>query len=114
MSLGNQICWNWFWPERKTIYFQPIAVAEHNACQVEVVITFIIAGIFNVEIEVSHDLENWTLPSTSSPWRQSVSAFGYTLLQNVTGLEASYVRVVLRASLFAAGNAMIGINLSQQ
>ena len=112
-SLGDQTFISWSTVSLSTVVLQAVAVGQHNACQVEMTVPYLIST-FTVEHQISQDLENWTLPSTSSPWKQTVSAKGHHILTQVTGVEAPYVRVVLKAGVICTAALMIGINLSEQ
>lgn len=64
-SLGEQTFISWSTTSLSVVYLQPVTVGRHNACQVELSVAYLIST-FDVEHQVSQDLENWTLPSTSN------------------------------------------------
>ncbi len=69
----------------------------------------------DLQFQVSNDLENWSNPSTSSPWRQTVGTRGYTLLTKITSIDSSYLRV--QYDMGVAGTEAIcslTLNLSEQ
>ena len=113
-SLGEQVNVTWAIADLNVVHLQPVAIGEHNACQVDVSVASTAVTGFDVEHQVSHDLENWTLPSSSSPWKQTVNTNGAQLLQKVTGITAPYLRVVLKAGFIGLAYLMIGINFSKQ
>jgi hypothetical protein len=75
-------------------YSQPIRIAPDNACSCTVVVQQLTGSTpdVSIEIQVSHDRENWVTPSGASPWMQDVDADGTKELAPISAIVAPYMR----------------------